>query len=245
MDVALNRIHIIFFALALAVWASTPAWSAENKALVSFLEGSAFKSRTGKDWEAVSKGDVLTGEDQVKTGAKSKIELTLPDGSKIRFSENTSVKIQSILSDEEKRDFEFKVFFGKIWSKAAKFKKTSKFDIKTANAVAGVKGTTYRIDANKDKSSIVRVYEGEVSVSNLPPGKVGKSQSKTPKYVSGPTEIPGPHEITREEWTYIVKSWQQIAISPSGVASKPVSFTPEEDKSDWVLWNQEMDTKQP
>ena len=146
----MNRISIIFFTLILA----TPVRAAGNKAYVSYLEGSAFKCSTGTDWKSVSKGDTLIGEDQVKTGAKSKIEIILPDSSRIRFSENTSVKIESLFSNEEERDFGFKVFFGKIWSKAAKFKKTSRFEIKTANAVAGIKGTTYRINANKDKSSI-------------------------------------------------------------------------------------------
>lgn len=234
-----RRFLLIFFALLLA----TPAWSAENKAYVSFLEGSAFKSRTGKDWKPVSKGDTLNAGDSVKTDAKSKIELTLPDGSKVRFSENSSFKVESLLFKEEERNFGIKVLFGKVWSKAAKFKKVSKFEIKTANAVAGVKGTTYRIDANEDSSSMVRVYEGEVSVGSLPAEKGDKGRSTSPKYVSGPTEVPGPHEVTREEWTYIVKSWQQITISPKGVASKPVSFTPEEDKNDWVAWNQEMDNK--
>lgn len=217
------------------------SWPAERKAYVSYLEGSAFKSKNGKDWKPLSKGDSLSVGDSVKTGTKSRLELTLPDGSKVRFSENTNFKVEASLFKDEARSFGVKMFLGKVWAKASKAKKDSRFEVKTANAVAGVKGTTYRIDVQEDTSSLVRVYDGEVVVGSLPIGIEG--QGRKPKYVPGPTEVPGPHEVTREEWSYIVKSWQQITISPKGIASKPVSFTQEEDRDEWVAWNQEMDKK--
>lgn len=229
-----------FLFTILLVTISTPSWSADGKAYVTYLEGTAFKSHDGKDWKPLSKGDALGAGDNVKTGAKSKLEIALPDGSKIRLSENTAFKVESLLFTEEERGFGIKVIFGKIWSKAARFKKVSKFEIKTANAVAGVKGTTYRLDVNQDTSSLVKVYEGEVYVGNAPAEGEG-DKGRKPEYVSGPKEVSGPHEVTREEWTYIVKSWQQITISSKGVPSKPVSFAPEEDRDEWVAWNQGMD----
>lgn len=219
---------------------SAPAsHSAEGKALATYLEGTAFKSIDGKEWKPVLKGEFLGININVKTGAKSRLELTLPDGSKVRFSENTAFKVETLLFTAEERGFEINVLFGKVWSKAAKFKKRSRFEIKTATAVAGIRGTTFRIDANEDHSSLVKVYEGEVSVTSLP--SETKDKGRKPKYVSGPKEVQGPHEVSREEWSYIVKSWQQITISPKGVPSEPVSFTSDEDISDWVIWNQRMD----
>ena len=220
---------------------STPSWSAGNTASVSYLEGSAFKSKDGKDWKPFMKGEFLGANESVKTGVRTRLELTLPDGSKVRFSENTFFKVESLLFTDEERGFEIKAFFGKVWSKVKKFKKASKFEVKTATAVAGIRGTTFRIDANEDRSSLVKVYEGEVSVNSLP--TEDQEKGRKPKYISGPKEVPGPHEVSREEWSYIVKSWQQISVSPEGVASKPVSFSPEEDRSEWVLWNQEMDKR--
>jgi hypothetical protein len=44
-----------------------------------------------------------------------------------------------------------------------------------------------------------------------------------------------------EEWHVIVRSFQQITISPQGVASKPEDFSPQQDMDDWVKWNQERD----
>lgn len=236
----MKKIKCFLIALSL-IFVSIPSLSSDNAASVSFLEGSAFKSKNGKDWKPLSKGDSLRVGDSVKTGTKSRLELTLPDGSKVRFSENTNFKVEASFFKDEARNFGVKMFLGKVWAKASKAKKDSRFEVKTANAVAGVKGTTYRIDVQEDTSSLVRVYDGEVVVGSLPIGIEGKGRK--PKYVPGPTEVPGPHEVTMEEWSYIVKSWQQVTISPKGIASKPVSFTQEEDRDEWVAWNQEMDKK--
>jgi hypothetical protein len=46
-----------------------------------------------------------------------------------------------------------------------------------------------------------------------------------------------------EEWTYIVKSMQQIIIRPDGTPTKPMPFLASEDINDWVRWNQERDKK--
>jgi hypothetical protein len=44
-----------------------------------------------------------------------------------------------------------------------------------------------------------------------------------------------------EEWHVIVKSFQQVSISPDGKASEPQDFDPQQDRDDWVAWNQERD----
>ena len=55
--------------------------------------------------------------------------------------------------------------------------------------------------------------------------------------------IAGPHPVSMEEWTYIVKSMQQIFIRPDGTPAKPMPFLAIEDINDWVRWNQERDKK--
>jgi hypothetical protein len=227
---------MVFFAALV----STPSWSSDGKASVTYLEGTAFRSGDGKDWRPISKGDTVTAGDSVKTGTKSRLELALPDGSKVRFSERTTFKVEDLFFKGDERGAGIKMFLGKVWARVSKARKVSRFELRTANAVAGVKGTTYRMDVNEASSSLVRVYEGEVVVGSLP---VEKEAGRKPRYVPGPTEVPGPHEVTMEEWTYIVKSWQQITVSPKGVASKPIYFSPEEDRTEWVIWNQEMDKR--
>ena len=100
---------IIFVILSWSI-----SFSAEGKALASYLEGSAFRSKDGKDWKPVMRGDFLGANESVKTGVRTRLELTLPDGSKVRFSENTLFKVESLLFTDEERGFEIKAFFGKV-----------------------------------------------------------------------------------------------------------------------------------
>ncbi|MBI4745547.1 MAG: hypothetical protein HY786_03135 [Deltaproteobacteria bacterium] len=61
---------------------STPAWASDGKAFVTYLEGTAFKSKDAREWSPISKGDDLAAGDSIKTGAGTRTELTLPDGGK-------------------------------------------------------------------------------------------------------------------------------------------------------------------
>jgi hypothetical protein len=101
----------------------------------------------------------------------------------------------------------------------------------------------YRVNVNEDRSAMVKVYDGSVYVAN-PPIDAAKPTDKitAPVPVAGPHEITPPiHEVSLEEWHVIVKSFQQVSISPQGVASLPQDFDPKADADDWVTWNQERD----
>ena len=94
------------------------------------------------------------------------MELLLPDNSVVRFAENTSFKIMQV-SDAQagKRDVKIFMTIGKIWSNVRKAFGKSGFEVSCENAVAGVRGTIYRMNVEDDKSALVKVYDGEVSVA--------------------------------------------------------------------------------
>jgi hypothetical protein len=164
----------------------------------------------------------------------------------MRFSERSVIKMDDISYDSKTQNKKVKVDLGsgKLWANVKKLVTSdSKVEVKTVNAVAGVRGTVYRVNVDEDNSAMVKVYDGSVAVAGTPKETVKPSgQFTAPVPVSGPTAVPPPyHEVSMEEWTVIVKSMQQITISPQGVASKPQDFTPKEDMDDWVKWNQERD----
>ena len=138
------------------------------------------------------------------------------------------------------------MLLGKVWAKASTlFSGRGRFAISTRTAVAGVRGTVYRMNVNEDNSAVVKVYYGEVLVSSKDQSEKTEGPQKVqgPKPVSGPHPIPGPHAVSREEWTHIVSSLQQILIKPDGTASKPFRFSPEADEDEWVQWNKKRDEK--
>jgi len=164
----------------------------------------------------------------------------------MRFAELSTIKIDDITYDSKTQSKKVKVDLGggKVWANVKKLVTAdSKVEVKTVNAVAGVRGTVYRVNVDEDNSATVKVYDGTVAVAGVPKEAAKPSgQFTAPVPVAGPQQVPPPyHEVSMEEWTVIVKAMQQITVSPQGVASKPQDFTPQQDMDDWVKWNQERD----
>lgn len=218
-----------------------------GKALVTVLEGTATRVQKGStEAQAVFQGDFLFEGDRVETGKDSRIELKLPDGSFIRYSESTTFELVSAAYDAPKkqRSINISMIIGKTWAKVARlFGRRGRFSVTTRTAVAGVRGTVYRLNVNQDDSVMIKVYWGEVVVKNREKAQAAAQpeQFKEPTPVAGPHPIAGPHPVSMEEWTYIVKALQQINIRPDGTVEKPFRFDIKKDINDWVLWNQKRD----
>lgn len=244
-------------AAALLLFLPAAAWGQKavsvgvsaSGALVSLLSGTAHTvGADGRMLRAVHQGDRVAAGDLIRTGPRSRIELQLPDRSVVRFDEKTTFALTAVSTDRqhESRDISIRMVFGKVWARVhGWFKGTGRFEISTKTAVAGVRGTVYRVNVAEDHTTVIKVYWGEVLVKGLPrdaaaptpkPGVLAK-----PSRVLGPQPIEGPKPVTMKEWTYIVRAMQQITVRPDGTAEKPFSFSPEEDRSDWVDWNRERD----
>ena len=254
MRLIINRAMALFFLFVLLFPFSAQA---VNKTLeieikgdmaeVTLIKGKVDLVKKGAvKAQPLSLGDLVADGDRISTGKNSRLELKLPDNSLIRFDELTSFNLVTVKYDKKtkERDVNVSMVLGKIWAKVSKiFGRRARFRVSTRTAIAGVRGTVYRVNVNDDKSVVVKVYWGEVGVSSVPkPDAALQSQQiMKPDKVLGPYPVSGPHPVSMEEWTYIVKSMQQIIIRPDGTATKPFSFLADEDLNDWVRWNQELD----
>ncbi len=232
---------------AYAPAADKPVSAPGTEATVTALEGTAKAvskdERTGRN---LRKGDRIGKDHEVQVGERSRIELRFPDGTVMRLSERSRLSMNEVLFNDktQRKNVKVNLGVGKLWANVKKLMTTdSAVEVRTTNAVAGVRGTVYRVNVADDKSALVKVYDGSVYVAN-PPRDPSKSadQSLAPREVAGPREVPPPyHEVSMEEWTAIVQAMQQITISRQGVPSKPETFDPKADADDWVRWNQERD----
>jgi hypothetical protein len=194
----------------------------------------------------LKKGDLLRKDDEVKVAEKSRLELRFPDGTVMRFAEKSRLKMNELAFNRKtaRKNVNVGLTIGRLWAKVKKLTTPdSSVEVKTSNAVAGVRGTVYRVNVEDDKSALIKVYDGSVYVAN-PPRDPSKPIDKVeaPREVRGPQPVPPPyHEVSMEEWTAIVKAMQQITISADGKPSKPQDFDPMADADEWVRWNQERD----
>jgi hypothetical protein len=216
-----------------------------GEAKVNVMEGSAQILQAGKKtWRSLNLGDTLRGGDEVNTGSKARVELILPDYSAVRFAGNSHFKVLQVDSggDTAQRNMRFHVAVGMTWANVSKaVGKRGQFELRSENAVAGVRGTIYRMNVEKDKSALVRVYDGTVQVSGGGPAVEPSPMIGPPQKIAGPTPIPGPKKVTMEEWVFIIKSMQQISITADGTPQKPRDFTEKEDRDEWVDWNKARD----
>ncbi len=238
----MNRLLVVVVSLL-------SSWSFAEVGKVAALEGEASRAPKGGAAEAlkvgspIELGDTLT----VKTG-NLKFELT--DGSVIMLAPASTLEItEAEFEGQERKGFSGLLKAGSLWTKVKKALGGGKFEVSTERAVAGVRGTIFRIDADAlvkaakakqgRKASIVRVVEGAVAVK--PSVLIAKSIKKAvPK---GPrVEVPGPKEVNVDEWEKIfvtlaanqqivvgVDLWEQAEIDQ---ASKTDAF------SKWIEKNQ-------
>ncbi|MDA8424119.1 MAG: FecR family protein [Nitrospiraceae bacterium] len=217
-----------------------------NDAVVTMIKGTARSYAAGSTrGRSLKKGDLLKRGQEVKVAKKSRLEIRFSDGTVMRLSEKSDLKMNELSFNKQTDDKNVKVGLsvGKLWAKVKKLTTPdSSVEVRTSNAVAGVRGTVYRVNVEEDKSALVKVYDGSVYVTNPPRDTTSGNNAAAPHEVSGPHAVAPPyHEVSMEEWTAIVKAMQQISISPQGVPSKPEGFNPKADADDWVKWNQERD----
>jgi hypothetical protein len=185
-------------------------------------------------WKKLAKGSQLSAGDAVRTGEKSRLELTLPDGSRLRLGAASKVTLSEGKFAGEERQVGVTVWVGRLWAKVAKkLGNESKFEVATTNAVAGVRGTSFSVIAQLDASALVRVYSGTVGVRK----NDGSSFRNRPK-----KQVSGPSRIDQKQWEEIVATqMKQIAITDLGQILPATDFEDQGAELEWAMWNQKLD----
>jgi hypothetical protein len=221
---------------ALAVGLAAAPRGAAPAATVTFLDGQASRTAEGKT-EALAQGSALHEGDRVETRKRTRLELTLADGSVVRLGPLSRATLETAAFGQspEERKVSARLVVGNVWASVARaVGGEARFEVQTENAVAGVRGTTFRVDAAHDKSVVVRVYSGTVAVAGggLPRPEHRPGEPRR--------QVPGPEEVTREQWERIVTSMMEVRVSASGLPEEPRSFALARDDP-WETWNRERD----
>jgi len=225
---------------AAAVHAAAPA-PATAAGTVTFLAGEASRVH-GEQREALALGGAVYQGDVIETARRTRLELKLSDASVLRLGPVSRVELDAAAfgkgADDRKVSARLRV--GNVWANVTKaLGGEARFEVKTENAVAGVRGTTFRVDASKDKSVVVRVYSGTVAVAAgaIPrPAHAGGAAGGKPER----QQVAGPQEVTREQWERIVTNMMQVKVAADGTPSEPEKFALAK-ADEWETWNRDRD----
>ncbi len=204
-------------ALVALVVLCAPGLAAAAVGRVETVEGSAWRTPEGAERQPLQPGVEIEQKDTLDVDAKSGVKLVLNDGSVLMLGADSQLVItEAEFAGQERKGFVGYLKLGKVWASVKKALSGSraKFEVKTDRAVAGVRGTTLRVDVApptvagaRSPSTVVQVYSGLVRVAARVPPRPGG----TPAPVSKPgerVEVPPPREVSVEQWEEIVRQLQ-------------------------------------
>jgi hypothetical protein len=243
------RVRIALAAAAVAVVLGGAALAAAPApaGTVTFVAGHASRSAGGKT-EKLSVGAAVFEGDVLVTERRTRLEVKLADQSVLRLGPASRAEVQAAAFGKtvEERNVSAKLLVGKVWANVAKaVGGEQRFEVKTENAVAGVRGTTFRVDAASDRSVVVKVYSGTVAVASGPiprPEHEGEGKTEVAKDKPARRQVAGPQQVTREQWEKIVTSMMEVRVSAEGIPTEPATFAvAAAGQDEWEEWNRERD----
>jgi hypothetical protein len=237
--------RILALGAALVLWGglAMPA-GAQSVAKVKEVEGSLSVLRAGNEqWREARPNMPLKVGDQLATRAESFGVIEYATGVVLRLDENTKV----VLTAADEKGAKTMASAGNVWVNMRKLvSQGNEFELSSPTATAAIRGTVFQMTAAQDSSTDVAVYTGKVAVGPTDQlKKTLKQQAKPgeePTEVNGPEEVPGPYEVSLEEWRMIVAN-QKISVRKDGRFAQ-TQFDPQQAQQDaFVKKNLELDKK--
>lgn len=239
-------------AAMLALSASTTeAAGAVQVPKATFIKGDVQAGPAGA-LKKLKRGSTIEAGSVVKTADGARAELTFPDGSVVRIGPASELKLDAAAFDGKTKTVkvEAEVVGGQAWAKVATLVgNDAQFKVKTQNAVAGVRGTVFRVNVESDEATVVKVYNGSVAVGGAPAylGSSTDDACKANPIKCNRKPIAAPmQEVDVKQFEHLLGTMMQIRVGAAGVkAAAPEAFTAEQDAAaepEWVRWNSARDT---
>ena len=211
-----------------------------------------FKTET-TDWARAKPNQKVFEGNSIRTQAKSRCEITLTGGGKVRIGENSELELNEASVKPMVKNFSANLKRGNVFVSAkAAFGEKKNIAVRTPTAVAAIRGTKYRASAGDNESS-VKVYDGKVDVNqakNYIEERKKKRQGLIPKNtpfklgpvteIKAPTQVSGPFEVTLEEWVTLAEG-MQINIRADGKFHMFEFDKAKDAEDEFVKWNQELE----
>lgn len=236
---------MIVAALGITIAIAAEQASSAGSAKVTFLQGKGFKSRA-KDgpWAPIRMGSIVGAGNYIKADAASKIELTLPDNSKLRIAPNSVLFLSSARMGKGGRNYEAQVASGSVYTRATPSKKKDdKFVVRSGGAVAGIRGTAFDTILMPDGATQVKCFDGKVWVATWADYAQRFLREEQQIPTTGSLEapvVPGPEVVTEEEWVRIAGAMMSVTIGADGKIQDPTQMN-QSDINDWEDWNRKRD----
>lgn len=204
--------------------AAPPQPLAADRATLTMLYGNVQVRHGGAEWYPARFGEALAPGDGLKTGAKSRAELSLGKGNTVRLEQKTEVQLVRLAGGGAAR---LKALVGGLWVTLSKaFGASGGMEVEMHGVVAATRSTIFRCEVKEDGSSATAVYEGRVAVQ----GAQGEAVLVTPALAvsvpAGLRPLLGKVDTDRDEADeWVIYNRQRDVLSQLGEPTVLVALT--------------------
>lgn len=131
----------------------------DEYAMITFIIGDVKKNSA-----EVQIGDIVKENDSITTAENSFCDIKIGE-SIIRIKALSEVKISVLLKKGNIENTTLGLNSGRMLCKPKKLLKDDNFFVKTPTAVAGVRGTQFVVETDKELTTRIKVFKGEVKVA--------------------------------------------------------------------------------
>ncbi len=228
----MKKIFIIMCLLVIAF----PVFAAQSFGVLMVVKGSVKilkKDDTSTDARISSK---VFPEDTVITGKDSRAKIVMSDRNIINVLPETKLRIDQYINNEKEKNVRLSLIQGKVRNNVEQKydNEKNRFEVKTATAVAGVRGTQFitSFDKQTNKTEIVTL-KGEVAFQGLDatsnkltePVVVKKGETSQNQEAGAPPATPtriDPIELKKIESESVVRKEPVPGLTPeAGTAQQP------------------------
>ncbi len=187
---------MIGFAIAVAAFVGAmhvEAAPQQNEAVVRGVRGTAnYSTDRGSNWKDLKVGTKLRQNSIIRTAPGGQVDLFLGDnGPVVRVTENTTVGIDKLSYDKSGAETiietQLDLRSGRILGNVKHLAAASKYEVKTPQGVAGIRGTRYDISAD----GRVRITQGDAVVVYVIGGRTSTGNVRAGQMISPPTTAGG------------------------------------------------------
>ncbi len=183
------------------VWLNLAAQAQVNvPASLTVYQPTASVAHNDVDFNAATTGSIVQPGDSVKTDAKGRAGIQLPDGTLTRLASDTTIKLDSahFTKDGNLHDVTISQQIGRTFTNVQHLVSGATFNVKGKSATASVRGTKFEVYIKSDGTMIVKLFLGTITVTSA----------------KGSVTFNAP---------------QQVTVSPDGTISPPGPIVPDPD----------------
>ena len=156
---------IVLLVAFAAFWINTAASAATNAvATLTVYLPTTSVAHNGGEYAAASSGQIVQPGDGVKTDAKGRAAIQLPDGTLTRLASNTEFVLTSahFAKDGSLHDASLSQKIGRTFTNVQRLVSGASFKVSGQSATATVRGTKFEVYIKSDGSMVVKLFEGEL-----------------------------------------------------------------------------------